>query len=79
MLLVRELKKGDNFDGGNLVALLELFAEHLAAAGSDEIVGVIDARMGEGLTRALATAVAGPPMLPAATVQDRGELVMAND
>ena len=24
MLLVRELKKGDNFDGGNLVALLEL-------------------------------------------------------
>lgn len=29
MLLVHELKKGDNFGGGNLVALLEVFAERL--------------------------------------------------
>jgi hypothetical protein len=31
MLLVSELKKGDNFDGGNLCALLEVFGEKLLA------------------------------------------------
>jgi hypothetical protein len=30
--LVNELLKGDNFDGGNLVALLELFAARLQEA-----------------------------------------------
>lgn len=60
MLLVHELKKGDNFDGGNLVALLEVFADRLAAAEPDGLVGVMDARMGVGWTRALAAALKAP-------------------
>ena len=31
MNIVRELKKGDNYDGSNLAALLELFGERLLA------------------------------------------------
>lgn len=54
ILLARELQKGDNYDGGNLVALLEVFANKLDAAKSPEIVGVIDAKLGDGWTRKLA-------------------------
>ena len=57
MHLVRELDKGEEWGGGNLVALMQIFAEHVAAAGPDNMAGVIDARMGDGWTRALATAL----------------------
>lgn len=57
MLLVHELNKGDNFGAGNLVALLELFADRLAALGDDNPASVLDARLGLGWTRALALAL----------------------
>lgn len=54
LLLAMELNRGDNYDGGNLVALLEVFANKLDAARSPGIVGVIDAKLGDGWTRRLA-------------------------
>lgn len=55
MHLVNELNKGGLWSGTNLVALLEVFAERLYAAGDDNPVNIIDARMGAGWTRKLAT------------------------
>lgn len=55
--LVNELRKGELYDGRNLVALMELFAQKLDAADSPDIVAVIDARMGGGWARGLAEAL----------------------
>lgn len=55
--LAMALQKGAMYDGGNLAALLEVFACKLDAVESPEIVGVIDARLGDGWTRRLAEAV----------------------
>lgn len=58
-MIVRELSKNENFGPGNLIALLQLFADALDAANYPDTVGVIDARMGHGWTLALATALSG--------------------
>lgn len=50
-------RDGYGFSGANLVALMEIFAEKLDAAKSQDIVAVIDARMGGGWTRSLAQAL----------------------
>lgn len=56
MALVRE----GTWSGTNLGALLEVFANKIAAAESPDIVAVIDARLGAGWTGALAAALKGP-------------------
>ena len=57
MHLVKELDKGEQWGGSNLVALLEVFADRLYAAGDENPIGVIDARLGAGWTRKLAEAL----------------------
>ena len=39
MQLVRELKKHDNLDGGNLVALMEIFGAKVADAAARSVEG----------------------------------------
>lgn len=55
--LILELSKGKNYDGGNLLALMEIFAEKLEAAKIPGVVDVMDGKMGIGWTRKLAEAV----------------------
>ena len=54
MHLIEELDKGEQWGGSNLVALLEVFADRLCAAGDNNYVGTIDSCMGAGWTRRLA-------------------------
>ena len=57
--MVKELKRGKNYDGENMVALLEIFAEKMESANEKTypIIEIIDNKMGLGWTRSLAEAL----------------------
>ncbi len=63
MMIVHELQKGDNYDGSNLAALLELFGDRLSAIESNGIIDAIDGRMGAGWARELAEALVSPNVI----------------
>ena len=51
---------GTGYSGGNLVALLQVFAAELDKE-RDDLVRIIDARMGDGWTRQLAESLSNAP------------------
>lgn len=65
LMLLRQLEIGGKkmedcvYEAGNLVALMELFAERVAGE-QDEATKIIDARMGAGWTRRLAESLVPP-------------------
>lgn len=69
MLLVHELKKGDNFDGGNLVALLEIFGAQVADVAARSVEGPTVAKM----LHAAAEAVDAAHLPPLPTSMPRPE------
>jgi hypothetical protein len=61
LLLCDYLNKSGHYSAGQLVAILEIFAEKIESARSTEIVAVIDGAMGSGWTRSLAKAIGERP------------------